>query len=164
MTTKKQPTKKKHPGGRPTKYEKNRCCQLARLGIRAGLTEKQIADEIGVSIDTISEWKNVHEEFSASIKNARLPRLEDIEKSHYRSALGYKYKAYKPMTKFVGNGIQEIEIVEYQEYQPPNITAQIHILKKCMPEKYGDKIGDEGEKVLRKLDEVLSGVKNELGK
>jgi hypothetical protein len=132
-----------HAGGRPTKYQEKLCCQIARLGVRAGLTELQIAGEIGVSEDTINEWKKVHPEFSEALKSARLPLLEQIEKSHYRSALGFRYKAQKPMTKFVGDGVQEIEIVEYQEYQPPNVTAQIHILKKQMKEKYGEEPGND---------------------
>jgi len=138
-----------HPGGRPTKYQEKLCCQIARLGVRAGLTELQIAREIGVSEDTINEWKKVHPEFSEALKSARLPLLEQVEKSHYRSALGFKYKAQKPMTKFVGDGMQEIEIVEYQEYQPPNVTAQIHILKRRMPEKYGESNeGGDADKTL----------------
>jgi len=131
-----------HAGGRPSKYQEKLHCQIARLGVRACLTEKEIAGEIGVSESTLSLWKLEHPEFSEVLKKARLPLIEEVERAHFRSALGFRYKARKPMTKFVGDGIQEIEIIEYQEYVPPNITAQIHILKKRKSDIYGDKVED----------------------
>ena len=163
MAEKKDP-KKKHPGGRPTKYQEKLCCQIARLGVRAGLTELQIAGEIGVSEQTVNEWKKTYPEFSEALKSSRIDTRENIEKSLVRRALGFHYKAEKPMTVGTGMGESEIEIAKYTEYCPANVTAIIYYLKHNWKEKYGDKLGGEGEALIKKLDSVLDGVRGELQK
>ena len=60
----------KHPGGRPSKYDPA-FCDTAEAILAAGYSEAVLAGEIGVCLDTITEWKNVHPEFSASIKLGR---------------------------------------------------------------------------------------------
>jgi hypothetical protein len=129
----------KKPTGRPTKYQEELHCQIARLGVKAGLNEIQIAGEIGVSESTLNLWKKEHPAFSECLKNSRINKVEEVEKSLVRRALGFHYKAQKPMTCFIGDGVQEIITAEYQEYMPPNPTAIIFYLKKNAPEKYGDK-------------------------
>lgn len=162
MATKKEPAKAKHPGGRPTKYQEKLCCQIARLGVKAGLTELQIAGEIGVSEQTLNAWKKEHAEFLEALKGSRLDTLENMERSLYRRGMGFHYKAEKPMTVGTGMGTSEIEIAKYTEYCPANPTAIIFYLKKNWPEKYGDKLGEDGERLIAALDKVLAGVKGEL--
>ena len=58
------------PAGRPSKYE-DAFCELAEATLAKGYSEAVLAGDLGVCIDTISEWKNVHPEFSASIKIGR---------------------------------------------------------------------------------------------
>jgi transposase len=55
---------------RPTKYLPE-FCELAETTLAKGYSEAVLAGECGVCLDTISEWKNVHPEFSASIKLGR---------------------------------------------------------------------------------------------
>lgn len=153
---------KKDDRGRPSKYNEKLHCQIARLGVMAGLTEKEISAEIGVSESTLNLWKKEHPSFSEALKDSRIGNLQELEKSVFRRAMGFHYRAQKPMTVGVGVGFSEIQIAEYKEYCPPNVTAAIFYLKRNWPEKYGDKLGEEGEALIKKLDSVLEGVKGEL--
>lgn len=56
--------------GRPSKYEPA-FCDTAEETLAKGYSEAVLAGELGVCIDTITEWKKVHEEFSASVKRGR---------------------------------------------------------------------------------------------
>jgi hypothetical protein len=56
---------------RPSKYQDD-FCQLAEDTLAQGYSEAVLAGEIGVCLDTITEWKNVHPEFSASVKVGRM--------------------------------------------------------------------------------------------
>jgi len=58
------------PAGRPSKYNPA-FCKLAEATLAKGYSEAVLAGDLGVCIDTISEWKNVHPDFSASIKIGR---------------------------------------------------------------------------------------------
>lgn len=56
--------------GRPSKYDPA-FCEVAEDILGKGYSEAVLAGELGVCIDTITEWKKVHEEFSASVKLGR---------------------------------------------------------------------------------------------
>lgn len=56
--------------GRPSKYDPA-FCELAETTLAMGYSETVLAGEIGVCLDTITEWKNVHADFSASVKLGR---------------------------------------------------------------------------------------------
>lgn len=58
-------------GGRPTKYDETTACEAAERILAEGYSEAVLAGELDVCIDTITEWKNVHPAFSASIKRGR---------------------------------------------------------------------------------------------
>ena len=53
--------------GRPSKY-KPAYCDLLIEHMSEGASMTSFAAEIGVARDTISEWANVHPEFSAAVK------------------------------------------------------------------------------------------------
>lgn len=57
-------------GGRPSKYDEA-FCDVAEATMALGYSEMVLAGEIGVCLDTITEWKNVHPQFSASVKAGR---------------------------------------------------------------------------------------------
>ena len=55
---------------RPSKYDPA-FCETAEEILAKGYSEAVLAGELGVCIDTVTEWKKVHDEFSASIKVGR---------------------------------------------------------------------------------------------
>lgn len=56
--------------GRPSKYDES-FCEQAEATLALGYSEAVLAGELGVCIDTITEWKKVHPDFSASVKRGR---------------------------------------------------------------------------------------------
>lgn len=56
--------------GRPSKYDPA-FCETAEQVLSEGYSEAVLAGELGVCIDTVTEWKKVHPDFSASIKVGR---------------------------------------------------------------------------------------------
>jgi len=58
------------PAGRPTLYDPSYCeAVVAHMATGASLTS--FAAEIDVARDTISEWGNVHPEFSVAVKRGK---------------------------------------------------------------------------------------------
>jgi hypothetical protein len=55
---------------RPSLYEEA-FCGLAEETLAKGYSEAVLAGEIGVCLDTVTEWKKAHPEFSASVKIGR---------------------------------------------------------------------------------------------
>lgn len=100
---------------------------------RDGLTDEQIAQNMGISVKTLFNWKTAH-----------LPILQALKK-------GKEFADY------------QIENALYDSALNGNTTAQIFWLKNRRPDKWRDKpISDKNtEKVIEKLDEVLGGIKSE---
>ena len=78
-------------GGAPTKYDRSLLKMVYKLAL-LGATEAQIADFFEISIDSISEWKNVHPEFSATLKQGKLQADAEVAKSLFKRAKGYEYE------------------------------------------------------------------------
>lgn len=61
--------KKKHPGGRPTKYKPEFCDIVIAVGEEGG-TLIEMAEACDVHRETIRDWAKVHPEFSDAIKRS----------------------------------------------------------------------------------------------
>ena len=59
--------KKKHPGGRPTKYKPEYCQQLIDF-MSDGFSLEAFAGKVSVTKDTVYQWRDKYPEFSDSIK------------------------------------------------------------------------------------------------
>lgn len=58
------------PAGRPSKYDPSYCDELIEH-MKDGASLTSFAASIDVCRDTISEWANVHPEFSAAVKRGK---------------------------------------------------------------------------------------------
>jgi len=135
-----EPAKKKHPGGRPTKYNAQFHPGYAESLTRNGLTLVEIADKFNVTVSTVTKWMTEHQEFSESIKKGREDPDDAVEKSLFQLATGYKQTVIRPITVSDGNGMgSHIEDHEVEEHFPPVPTAQIFWLKNRRPAKWRDK-------------------------
>lgn len=67
------------PAGQPTKYRDEYCEQILEH-MREGLSASSFAGVVGVSMDTISEWRKVHPEFSEAVKKGQGSRVLYWEK------------------------------------------------------------------------------------
>lgn len=128
---------------------------------RDGLTDVQIAQNIGISSSTFYAWRLKFPQISESLKKGKAPVDFEVENALLNKALGFTKtvkKAIKVKTKkqLAGKGTIEEEHIEYVDeeiYIPPDTTAQIFWLKNRRPDKWRDKpdvysIDDEPVKVV----------------
>ena len=62
---------------------------------RDGLTDKQIAKNIGVSEQTLNVWKNRFPSFLESLKKGKEVVDREVENALLKRALGYEYTEVK---------------------------------------------------------------------
>jgi len=118
-----------------------------------GLTNEQIAKNIGICRDTLNEWCKKFPVISDAIKKGRRPACVEVENAMFKSALGYTVTIRKPVKiktkkQLSGKGTIEEEHIEYVEEEvhvPANTLAQIYILKNRRPDKWRDKPVDVAE-------------------
>lgn len=104
---------------------------------RNGVTERSIAENLGVSYSTFNKWKVIKTELMELLKNNREIAVDDIENAMYESAIGglknqRKVMKCKKVEYENGKRVSEQEVlVPYEEeiYIPPNTTAGIYLLK-----------------------------------
>lgn len=134
---------------------------------RDGLTEEQIAKNMGVSRSTLNDWKKKYPDILNTLKKGKEVADRSVENALYESAIGKKYKVKKPIkVKEVqyrdGKRVKEVEHIEYAEEEiviPPNTTAQIFWLKNRKPDVWRDKqdvhVKDDTDKK-KKVDNIAS--------
>lgn len=123
---------------------------------RDGLTDEQIAHNIGISVSTLNNWKNNHVEILESLKKGKEVIDRQVENALLKRALGYEYEEVKE--KFEG-GVMTERIVTKKEVVA-DTTAQIFWLKNRKPEKWRDKPEYEDHSAIDKLDEIIKGLKH----
>ncbi len=96
---------------------------------RDGLTDDQIAKNMGISRDTLHEWKKKYSDISDTLKKGKEVVDYEVENALLQSALD------------------------------GNTTAQIFWLKNRRPDKWREKPANEDTSALEKLDEVLKEVR-----
>ncbi|WP_268914097.1 helix-turn-helix domain-containing protein [Lentilactobacillus sp. SPB1-3] len=104
---------------------------------RDGLTDEQIAQNMGISSATLYVWENKYPEILESLKKGKEVTDYAVESALLRRALGYKTVE---VTKSISEETGELEIFkEVEKEVPPDTTAQIFWLKNRQPEKWRDK-------------------------
>lgn len=113
---------------------------------RDGLTDKEIAENMNVSMSTLTEWKRKYSALSAAIKKGRRPIIVKVEDTFFKKKLrGYTVKETTTEKTIHRNADGDItgsteHFRENERYIPPDTTAIIFYLKCRKPEIYNDKI------------------------
>lgn len=131
---------------------------------RDGLTHEQIADNIGIHISTLCDWKNRFTEFSEALKKGREVADIMVENALFKRALGYTYEetiteiTETPYRKKDGTeGVrQQKHIKKITKTVLPDTTAQIFWLKKRKPDIWGDNLMFNSVEDLTPLAELLN--------
>ena len=123
---------------------------------RDGLIDEQIANNLGISVDTFYKYKKKYTEFSEALKKGKEVSDYEVENALFKKATGYTIKLNKQKVTKDGDVVNIIEEI----YMQPDTTAQIFWLKNRRPDKWRDKVelNNENEKTLEKLDEVLKNI------
>lgn len=98
---------------------------------RDGLTDDQIAKNIGINRDTLYRWKKAHSDISDALKRGKEVVDRQVENALLTRALGYTYDE----VTFEGG----VEVKRVRKQVVPDTTAQIFWLKNRKPEEWRDK-------------------------
>lgn len=98
---------------------------------RDGLTDEQIADNMGINAATLYVWKKKYPEISESLKKGKEVVDRQVENALLKRALGYRYDEIT-----LEGGIETKRITKEVV---PDTTAQIFWLKNRKPDQWRDK-------------------------
>ncbi|HCT8951500.1 TPA: helix-turn-helix domain-containing protein [Staphylococcus aureus] len=102
---------------------------------RDGLTDEQIARNLGVSKHTLIKWKKNIPDFLDAIKKGKEVSDYELEDALHKRAVGYYYEEETVTNKG--------EVVKIKKYEHANPTSLIFALKNRLPHKYRDKVEQE---------------------
>ena len=106
---------------------------------RNGLTDKQIALNIGVSEKACCNWKNKYSSITSALKKGKEPANLEVENALFKLATGYSVKLRKPIKVRRRGGNEEIQYAYEEIYIKPEVAAQVFWLKNRMKDKWRDK-------------------------
>jgi len=114
---------------------------LLEAWARNGLTDEQIAHNMGITAKTLYEWKNKYSEICESLKKGKEEVDILVENALLKRALGYKYKeTTRELFKNAKSGAEELKVTKVVEKEvSPDTTAQIFWLKNRKPQEWRDK-------------------------
>jgi MarR-like DNA-binding transcriptional regulator SgrR of sgrS sRNA len=117
---------------RPSKYESHvqPKLMLIEAWARDGLTDEQIAENLGIGIRTFYEYKNEFPQFAQALKNGKEVVDVMVENALLKAALGYEYEE---------DAIGKDGVYTLKKYAQPNTTALIFWLKNRRPGTWRDK-------------------------
>lgn len=119
---------------------------------RNGLTQQQIADNLGINVDTLIEYKKKYTDFSEALKKGKEVVDIEVENALLKRALGYKYDEVT-----YENGVETKRVTK--EVQP-DTTAQIFWLKNRKPNTWKDKVEtDEDREAVANASQVIAKIR-----
>ncbi len=152
--------KKKRKGGRPSKYETKWKDKLVVIEgwARDGLSDEQIAKNIGIATSTLYEWKKRYPEFSEALSKSKEVADYEVENALYKKATGYI--TILPQQKVDKDG----NVVDYEKtiYIPPDVIAQKFWLANRKPETWRDKQSIEHEGSLEVRNDDIRRIEQQL--
>uniref|UniRef100_A0A6H1ZFW7 Putative DNA binding, helix-turn-helix domain containing protein n=1 Tax=viral metagenome TaxID=1070528 RepID=A0A6H1ZFW7_9ZZZZ len=169
MAAKKKPAEKaktgKHPGGRPTKFNKEVKAKAEKLS-RRGFIDREIAEILGVSERTVNRWKIKQPEFCQSLNLWKEHADENVERSLYERACGSVHADTKAQWvettdlidgKLIRGG--KWVYADMVKHYPPDPTSMIFWLKNRRPETWRDKT--EHDVKIRTIDDIIKEIEAE---
>lgn len=118
---------------------------------RDGLTDDQLAHNMGIATGTLYSWKNKYDEINEALKEGKEVVDRMVENALLKRALGYEYEE---VTYECGKKTKRVT-----KQVVPDTTAQIFWLKNRKPTSWRDmKHVDANVESIRKLDEILGGI------
>lgn len=122
---------------------------------RDGLTDEQVAHNVGISRSTLAVWKNKYPDLSDALKRGKEVVDRQVENALLKRALGYEYEE---VTFEAG-----VETKRVRKEVQPDTTAQIFWLKNRKPADWRDKRDVEHSGSInladkaREIDDYLKG-------
>lgn len=130
---------------------------LAQIMIwrKNGLELQEIAKNMGVSRQTLSEYQKKYPEIADALKWGQQVAVQIVENALFKSAVGYEYEEVThelsvreeprldvdgvPMDGITDTIKEMVETKRVRKYAPPNATSMIFFLKNNDPDHYTDR-------------------------
>ena len=111
---------------------------------RDGLTDEQIAHNMGIAYSTFRTWRDKEPAILAALKKGKAPVDIEVENALLKRAQGYTVTVKKPVKVKTRRQLKDkgtieeehIEFVEEEVYVPPDTTAQIYWLNNRRPDRW----------------------------
>ena len=123
---------------------------------REGLSDKQIAHNIGIRPETLWAWQKQYPNLSNALKKGKEPADQIVENALFKSATGFSVKLRKPVKVRRRGGNEEVEYHEEEMFIAPNVTAQIYWLKNRRRDRWKDKPEESGAS--EQVSEILQSI------
>lgn len=111
---------------------------LLEAWARDGLTDEQIAKNIGIAPKTLYRWKNKYSQICQSLKKGKEIVDYEAENALLKRALGYEIEEVKTYIEDTGDKKRK-RIEKTIKHIPPDVTACIFWLKNRKPKGWRDK-------------------------
>lgn len=128
---------------------------------RDGLSNKEIAHNMGVSLNVFNKWKKENEIFAGFLKKSKEVADKVVENSLFRRANGFEYtetteeRVFNPLK----NKFEMVITKKVNKVVLPDTTAQIFWLKNRKPDTWRDRREIDSTEAIDKLDGILTGIK-----
>lgn len=136
--------------GKYARWLKPESLTLLEGWARDGLTDEQIAQNIGVAVCTLYDWEARFPEISEALKKGKEVVDYEVENALYKRAVGYTYEEEtKEMSRDPRTGeITRQTVRVTKKHVPPDVLALIYWLKNRKPKAWRDKryVFDDAEK------------------
>lgn len=108
---------------------------------RDGLTDEQIAHNMGITAKTLYVWKSAYGEICEALKKGKEIVDIQVENALLKRALGYEYMEERvEISEKDGR-----KVIQTTKTVPPDTTAQIFWLKNRRPDRWRDKPQEKAE-------------------
>ena len=136
--------------GRPPKINKINYADVEEYG-KFGLTEKEIAERLGISVDTISNYKKKYPLFLESLKKGKDIADGKVVESLFKRATGYSHPDVH-----ISNYQGVVTVTSIIKHYPPDPLSMIFWLKNRQPQKWRDKtdVGGLDVEMPQNIDEL----------
>lgn len=108
---------------------------LVEAWARDGLIDEQIANNLGIGLTTLKDYKNKYPSFLSAIKKGKEVADIEVENALNKRAKGYRYVEVKTVTNADGK-VSTTEITKEVAADP---TAMIFWLKNRKPKEWRDR-------------------------
>lgn len=131
-------------------------CEIVTDLALLGLADEEIAFTLRLPMSTFSKWKNDHPMLLEALKAGRADADRKVARQLYNSARGFYRTVTEPIKVKHADKSETIEIVTYEKYFPPNMTAQIFWLKNRQRALWNDRVnvehtGENGKPIEHKM-------------
>lgn len=110
---------------------------------RDGLTDKQIAHNIGIARSTLYGWKKDYPVIDKALRKGKEVVDREVESSLYRRAIGSEYVEERVTVETFededGNDVTKTTTTTVNKVVPTDTTAAIFWLKNRKPKEWNDK-------------------------